>query len=807
MRFDSVGKMEEVVWRSRLADLPRGENRAILNRTYNGEPPFDPTFDVENARQVNRNFLHGTKLLTDARRQWYSAFLRSGNYFNVTLDCSHYKQTEWSKIITKNINRKLKRNRPMMEQIRSTGASVMLHGIGPTMWKNRQDPIPIPLPICGLMIPSDTDIDFQNLEWFSVFRQWTPSQLYEMTHGPKVDPGWNMAMVQSQLEYLAEQYVSQWNLGAYQYMPEKIVEVIKQDIGFWNSDAVPTCDVWDCYFREAEDGKGWYRRIFLDWGVTGEAYSTHAASKTKPESRNKIKGSNNGAAKEGFLYSSGERVFSPYLDQILHCQFADCSSVSPFKYHSIRSLGWMAWGVCDLLNRLQCQFQESVFENLMWFFRVSSQNDFDRIKKANLYHMAVIPTGVDFVKAQERFIPDYNLVGLGQSTLRTILAENASSFTQDWEGQGSGREMTATETMARVNSVNALVSGMITLAYDYQTPQYREISRRMCIKNSPYAMSSEFRLQCLKEGVPAKYLDVEYWDIEPERTVGNGNKTLEIAQANALLQLRPNVNPDAQRLIDNIVANAYTDNPDLSDRIAPISGEEIVSNSTHDAQLATERIMRGLQFAITAKMVPEDYVKVWLNDMATIVNQVQSTTNVGDIQTIIGLGNLGQHIQMFLQIMGQNKENGPRVRQYSDALGQLMNIVKGFAQRWQEQQQAGADNGTAKIDAETQAKLNQMQILAQAKAQTQLANTAQKQGMKQATFEADQGRKEREFNSDQRRKQIETISNLQDDALRTQQDLADSAVRTKQDLRHNALTTTQDMILASRQQQQEPKQP
>ena len=53
----------------------------------------------------------------------------------------------------------------MMEQIRATGAQVMLHGIGPTVWQDRRDPIPVPIPIASLLIPSETDLDFSNLEW------------------------------------------------------------------------------------------------------------------------------------------------------------------------------------------------------------------------------------------------------------------------------------------------------------------------------------------------------------------------------------------------------------------------------------------------------------------------------------------------------------------------------------------------------------------------------------------------------------------------------------------------------------------
>jgi len=41
LKFDTVEHVEQIVWDMRLADLPRSENRVILNRTFNGDPPFD----------------------------------------------------------------------------------------------------------------------------------------------------------------------------------------------------------------------------------------------------------------------------------------------------------------------------------------------------------------------------------------------------------------------------------------------------------------------------------------------------------------------------------------------------------------------------------------------------------------------------------------------------------------------------------------------------------------------------------------------------------------------------------------------
>ena len=97
MRFDTAGRVEEVVWNMRLAELVRGENRTVLNRMYNGQPPFDEATAEENGVQINRNFLEGVNLLAQGRRQWNNAFLKPGNYFNVSVDDGPpHKRREWS---------------------------------------------------------------------------------------------------------------------------------------------------------------------------------------------------------------------------------------------------------------------------------------------------------------------------------------------------------------------------------------------------------------------------------------------------------------------------------------------------------------------------------------------------------------------------------------------------------------------------------------------------------------------------------------------------------------------------------------
>lgn len=722
----------------RLSDLPRADDRAIINRTYNGEPPWEPSKAEENGVQINRNFLEAVNLMINASNAWENAFLKPGNFFTVTVDSGPgWKRGEWGRRITTHINRALKRRLDQVESERAVGSSTLIHGVGPSFWANKHCPVPRPLSMGSLLIPSETDIDFENLEYFFVFREWTPSQLYDMTHGPRVDPGWDMKVVNTQFREIANKLRKDTNATAYQYMPEKIVELVKQDKGFWGSDAVPTVDVWDGYFREAEDGKGWYRRILLDWGI---APSRDGGGGPPSDSKNK----------DGFIYTSGKRKYANKLSELLHCQFGNVSRVPPFKYHSQRGLGWMLWGVADLQNRLRCRFHESVFEQMLWFFRTASNEQFTRLKKAMFHNMAVIPQGIEFITADQRFKPDAGLVELALNNNRQLMAENAASYTQDYQ---IGEEETATGTMAKVNQVNQMVSSVLNRAYTYERFKDIEIARRFCIKDSKDPDVKKFRLACLKDGVPEEMLDVDRWNVEPERVLGGGDKTAEIAQATALFQtVRPVCDPEGQQVIDHMFIEANSDAA-LAEQLKPLDGMKHISDATHDAQLAAGALMMGLPVDVKVGLNHRDYIEALMRAMATVVHKIETKGGMATADEIQGLQNIANLIGQHMQILAQDKEEKQRVKEYGDELGQIMNAVKAYAQRLQEQQQAQAEqNGQPQVDPKDMAKIQAMLITAKAKADNTRESHAQRTAQRQVQFDLQQKQKEQEHKLNMRRK-------------------------------------------------------
>jgi hypothetical protein len=264
-------------------------------------------------------------------------------------------------------------------------------------------------------------------------------------------------------------------------------------------------------------------------------------------------------------------------------------------------------------------------------------------------------------------------------------------------------------------------------------------------------------------------LDAERWDVTAERVLGGGNKTLEMAQVQFLQGLRKNLNPDAQRRVDHISIESATDDPALAEELASLSSQKKVSSSVVNAQYATDRILKGLPYAPPADAVFEDYVLVWITDLAAIIKQMQQPMMGMNPEKLAGAFALAQAIEPLLKQMSQDKEVGEKVKQYEDALKQLVQALKMLAQKLQQQmksqQGAGAGAGAGKEaaakvkleEAKTAAALKGKLMIDQAKAQNMIQSHGQRTAQKQISAELQEQRKDRAAAAELRRKAVDHL--------------------------------------------------
>lgn len=732
MKFKNAAAVESVIWQLRLSDFPRAENRARINELFNGFPPYSDSEVRDNSIEVNVNNLEGTNLATKARGQLSNALVSPDPIVNIQLDYGPvYKKYEWGDTITSIINRILKNSREFNEEEESTLAQIVLHGIGPAHWENRYCWCPESRGVEDVLVPSETLRSLKNLPLIAIYRSYTWPELYKLTHGPKVDRAWNMPVVEQCLAWVDQEasrlFGTKWPEF---WSPEKMSERIKQDTGIYMSDAVPTIDTFEVLYWD-DDGKkaGWKRRIILDaWGDPGVGGAGGVANYPGRADYTKY-----GLNKSEFLFDSGDRIYCSKLDEAMHFQFGDCSPVGPFKYHSVRSIGFLNYAVLHLQNRLNCRFHDHVFENLIQYFRVANPADAERLMKIDLYNRGVIPEGLTFVPQGDRWQINERVLEMAFQTNRQTIADNSSGFVQDFDFKKENAEETATRTMAKVSSTAAMIGAMLQRAYNYQKFKYMEICRRFCIEDSRDPDVKRFRVECFRAGIPKEALNVERWDINPVRVIGQGNHMLQVAMMDKVMAVDyPRADARAQKDMTRMHIAVNTGDWQLARRWVPDT--PVVDPAVNFAENDAANIMLGMRSTPRDGINHVAYIESQIRCLAEQVQIGQQQGSMVDEKTLRGMLGLVANINAHIQKLAQDKAQKMRVRKYSDDLGKLTNFIKAFAQRLKEQKQAQAKVGP-QIDPETQAKVQGTILVAKTKAEIAAQNHARKTAEQQLKFE------------------------------------------------------------------------
>jgi len=793
MKFDSASDVEQVCWTMKLADYSRALNRSRINDLFNGFPPYSAQEVEENNIAVNVNSLEGTRIAHDARAQFYGAFMKPGNYFQCrTDDGPKHKRQDYGAIFTQEMNKIMKKSMIYFETFRSKFALDVLHGIGPSTWDNPDDWCPDAIGIEDVFIPSMTLLTMKNLPFLSFYRSYTAAQLIRFTRGPKVDPAWNIDLVEGCIKWIdreaAKLMGSNWQEI---WTPEKMGERIKGDGAAYSIDKVPTINVFDFYYWSDDgDDLGWRRRMIIDAWSTPELKAD-----TTPTTLNKREGLE--FTRGNFLFNPGTRKYANKLSELVNWQYADLSAVAPFRYHSVRSLGFLLYAVCHLQNRMRCRFNESVFESLMMYFRCASQDEAQRALKLNLFNRGVIDESLKFVPQAERHQINVQLVELGLMQNTGLMRENSSSMVQNTNYSSDRVEKTKFQVMAELQSMNQLVSAGLLQAYKYQQPEYYEIVRRFCRTNSRNADVLQFQSNCLRRKLPEKMLCADYWEVTSDQVMGNGNKTLEMAISEQLMQYRNLYDPDAQRKILRDVTLAITDDPARADELVPEQPNR-VTDSVHDAELSAAAMLAGTIMGLRQGVNHQEYAATLLRILQGKVQSIQAQGGVAPQPVLAGLQILaGQTIQGqpipgngvtgHLQILSQDKESKQIVKQLGDVLGRQMNEIKAFAQRLQEMQQQAQQNGNG-MDPDTKAKIEAQVILAKAKAANLTQSHALKQAQRKIQFE-----QETQQRADKHRQE------MQEEAQSENLDMAHEARGHSQEMQHASEDHARQMKQAQRE--------
>ena len=717
MSFKDAGKILATIEYGDEVERVRSNNRRKVDDGFNGVPPLSAADAAKMGLNPNVDWGEMAVLGQHARRQYYNAFLKPAKYFKVKLPTAPVeRRLDFETTITNLVNRPMKNSREYFDLVRSKFAAVVAHGIGPQMWLDSEGWMPDVVALDDLRIAIDTKTSLRNLTWFALRKKYTVGELVDKVFRKEVDEGWQRPVVIEILKAYRDDLTAHAPDINWVDNPEKTAELIKQNGGFYTSDASPAIPLWHFYFQN--DKGDWFLRVV-------------AARECR------------GAVAEKFVYDNGETVFADSLDKILHVQFGDLNSRSPFLWHSVRSLGFLLKEPCLWMNIFRCRVLAHCMENMNIGFRVSNPADRGRIQKLELMNKFILPDGASIVPNTERHQIDAGLIETTMAQLKQLQGEAAVSFTQDLDTGNSSKEMTATETMARVSQVNALMSGLLLTAFTYEKFAYIEICRRFCLKGTEDKECRKFQEECKRAGIPDALMNHEVWEIEPEAPLGAGNPTMEMAQAQALMQVRSLHTPEQQQQILHMYDEAVTGDANIAESLAPIRPKPVITDAETAAQFAFGVLMQGIPVNLPEQLNVTDQINTLLGMLESVVMPLTETMGgpgVASEQQIKGFQTVAQYIGTLLERLAQDENERPRVRQYMDFISQLLNEVRAFEQRLMEQKQAEAENGG--MSPEAQAKILEAGIVADTKAKLSEQAAARKLAQKEQAFAGQEQRKD-----------------------------------------------------------------
>lgn len=664
MNFTSACKVIDVIESTSTVERERSENRDKISRGINGFPPLSPEKAKQMGLKVNISWLEETVLTKQANLQYVNAFQSQNNYFTVQIPAAPAeKQTEWGQLITQFINKPMKASREFACLLDNVFSSVVAHGIAPTIWLSTDKWCSDFIGLNDFRVATDTETNLKNLVWFAIRRRYTIGELVHRVFGKYADEGWDKKGI---IKIIAAYWNKNWETVDYDWSndPERMTQLIKQNISFYCSDAVPVITLWHFYHLDDEEllTSKWMMKVVPDKTCRG----VESASELK------------------FLFNSDEPV-ADKLDHLLHVQFGDLNGTPPNLFHNVRSLGFLLHESCFWMNLFRCRTFQAAWEDFNLLWRSADGSPKARAQFLELFHKGYVPNEVTILGKDQKNQINQQLTEFVMAQTKQLMGEASASYTQDID-TGTDKEQTLGEAHIKLQQANALMTGLLTVAARNQVYAYREICRRFCNKKSLDPDVRKFRERCKNAGIPMAYLDAELWDIACDMPLGSGNQTLELAQASQLMAVRAQHNPDAQQEILHIYDAAVTKNPKLAQRLAPSGKGKGVSDGTGWATAIFGTLMQGIPAPQKPELNPIDQIKTLLGMAAMVVKRIASTDNVGTQSDVMGLGAVFAYVQQLIAVLAQDKAQKSVVKQFTDSLGKLTNMVRAFAQR---QQQAG----------------------------------------------------------------------------------------------------------------------
>ncbi len=745
--YSTASRVLQVIRASETSQRMQSHNRGKVLKAANCEPPLTEEDAKKLGMKVNCNFGELLIQVVHASGQLMTAFHGNQNFFTVKLPAApRDKKEDWEQFITSEINRPLRESNEYFVLHLNRWKCLTLHGVSPMMWMNDDHWLPRFVSLSDLIIPTDTTIDYVNLNEFTQLVPYTVFELAKEAFKKTENNHWakeqvlNILQNVKEINTLAPQ--TNYQVGT---DVEKFIELIHQNGGFYGSDAIPTIPLYHFYFKDFDKNgrEAWFLRIVPQSGVIG------------------------GADTDKFLWESDEPVAYSWKE-LLNCQYGDLSGDTPAKHGSVRGLGFVLLEPTFYTNLARCGMLQHLMDQFQTWLRITDPAEKARAQIQEFGAYKVLRTGVGIVPASERHQVDNNLIEMVLGNLKQLQGEASASYTQQAD-TGTQKEQTAFETRVKLEQVNALMGAILTMAFKFEAQAQREIARRFCLKISTDPDINKFQRRCKAFGVPPEWIDVEQWEVEPVTPLGWGNPSIAAAAAEQMLKIRPMLNPQAQEKVLHEYVAVTTKDPRKAQEYVPLDGKPKQSEASREATGLFATLLTGIPIALWPQNLI-DQINTLIPLLAGRITMLTQGKGMANQEEAVGMNNALQYLEQAVQQLEQDETQRQLVKEYSDSLGKLSNEIKGLAQRGEQhakaQGQAQADGEAGKIAAEGQAKIQNDKIVAESKARELDAKTGQELSLAERQFEAEEKRKQQAFDADQRRKDAAAMSDIETNRLK-----------------------------------------
>lgn len=714
----------------RTAATADSANRAKINQLFDGFPPYTPEEEKKYNVKVNANFLEGTRHVHYARSTIYNALVGTSRFFDLRLRHSVNPDMDdvWVSKLTQIINDIIRSSPKYHETLRSQIAQDVLHGRGVVMWTTLHDDwCPISIALDDFLVPTNARVGLYNVSYFAVYCAYSLADLVSWYNSKS--SGWRKDALEKVWRTLKEDRVQQLQsfvdtrLGL-----EEISQLLRINSWTGGPGTEPLFYGYDFFYWSDNPTPGWYRIILANPGR-----DLHWAE---------------------ILYQSNTPYIAcdePYdgLCRIVNVHFADLSSVGPLKYYNVRGLGYMLYTPCHFMNRFLSRLLESAYENTLLYFRVASPDQITNALKVELVNMGFIDNALQFVTPDQRHRPDPTLMQLAITSISSQIAQSVSPYIGHNPEEYIGKsKKTQLQVLAELQMMSSLLGTALTQLYHYQTLQYREIVRRFlyhgmqAAKAGPlYKAPPPFRRfieDIMKAQIPVEYFDDSLYDIQINRSLGDGNRVLQMQIAQQLQALLPMLPPTRATSVLRDIVLAITGDPDRATYLVPPDKEQPVPENV---QRVADDIV-----ALTLAGVPVEpndqqhilIVPLLLNRLLSTVAARLQNPNVQVTQEFVyGLMLLAQHIAARVQLLSEQEQYQAAASQYKALLDKAVTLI---SQLQAVAQQTTPDIDLAKIQAkiiELQTKLQTTEAQLRAKLQYVLQSAALRVAQKRLLAQAE----------------------------------------------------------------------